>query len=104
MISLKKLLGELLQSVQEEEVQERVQKEVVEDDESEAEGVLDLFPGVILHFEEGMRVGETIGVYAEDEVEVEESCSGHEFGHIDIGPSWWTRWWPIDVVISSLGQ
>ncbi|CAL1383231.1 unnamed protein product [Linum trigynum] len=41
-----------LQSVLEEEEPERVQKEVVEDDESEAEEVLDHFPGVIPH-EEG---------------------------------------------------
>ncbi|CAL1370584.1 unnamed protein product [Linum trigynum] len=55
---------------------ERVQKEVVEDDESEAEGVLDHFPGVIPH-EEGREVEEAIGVKAEDEVEVEEACTGH---------------------------
>ncbi|CAL1356767.1 unnamed protein product [Linum trigynum] len=66
-----------LQSVLEEEEQERVQEEVVEDDESEAEGVLDLFPGVIPH-EEGREVEEAIGVQAEDEVEVEEVCTDHE--------------------------
>ncbi|CAL1389311.1 unnamed protein product [Linum trigynum] len=38
-----------LQSVLEEEEQERVQKKVVEDDEREAEGVLDHFSGVIPH-------------------------------------------------------
>ncbi|CAL1412184.1 unnamed protein product [Linum trigynum] len=64
-----------LQSVLEEEEQERVQKEVVEDDESEAEGVLDHFPGVIPH-EEEREVEEAIGVQAEDEVEVEEACTG----------------------------
>ncbi|CAL1395385.1 unnamed protein product [Linum trigynum] len=66
-----------LQSVLEEEEQERVQKEVVEDDKSEAEGVLDLFSGVIPH-EEGRGVEEAIGVQAEDEVEMEEACTGHE--------------------------
>ncbi|CAL1401401.1 unnamed protein product [Linum trigynum] len=66
-----------LQSVLEEEEQERVQKEVVEDDESEAEGFLDHFPGVIPH-EQGREVEEAIGVQAEDEVEVAEACTGHE--------------------------
>ncbi|CAL1363720.1 unnamed protein product [Linum trigynum] len=66
-----------LQSVLEEEEQERVQKEVVEDDESEAGGVLDHFPGVIPH-EEGREVEGAIVVQAEDEVEVEEACTGHE--------------------------
>ncbi|CAL1354328.1 unnamed protein product [Linum trigynum] len=66
-----------LQSVLEEEEQERVQKEVVEDAESEAEGVLDHFPGVVPH-EEEREVEEAIGVQAEDEVEVEEGCTGHE--------------------------
>ncbi|CAL1389699.1 unnamed protein product [Linum trigynum] len=64
-----------LQFVLEEEEQERVQKEVVEDDESEAGGVLDHFPGVIPH-EEERGVEEAIGVQAEDEVEVEEACTG----------------------------
>ncbi|CAL1381180.1 unnamed protein product [Linum trigynum] len=67
-----------LQSVLEEEEQESVQKEVVEDDKSEAEGVIDPFPGVIPHFEEGREVEEAIGVQAEDEVKVEEACTGHE--------------------------
>ncbi|CAL1411677.1 unnamed protein product [Linum trigynum] len=67
-----------LQSVLEEEDQERVLKEVAEDDESEAEGVLDPFLGVIPHFEEGREVEEAICVQAEDEVEVEEACTGHE--------------------------
>ncbi|CAL1360540.1 unnamed protein product [Linum trigynum] len=66
-----------LQSVLEEEERERVQKEVVEDEESEAGGVLDLFPRVIPH-EEERGVEEAIGVQAEDEVEVEEACTGHE--------------------------
>ncbi|CAL1388454.1 unnamed protein product [Linum trigynum] len=66
-----------LQSVLEEEAQERVQKEVVEDAESEAEGVLDHFPGVIPH-EEEREVEEAMGVQAEDEVEVEEACTGYE--------------------------
>ncbi|CAL1407771.1 unnamed protein product [Linum trigynum] len=66
-----------LQSVLEEEEQERAQKEVVEDDESEAGGVLDHFPGVIPHVEE-REVEEAIGVQAEDEVEVEEACTGYE--------------------------
>ncbi|CAL1380986.1 unnamed protein product [Linum trigynum] len=66
-----------LQFVLEEEEQERVQKEVVKDDKSEAEGVLDLFSGVIPH-EEEREVEEAIGVQAEDEVEVEEACTGHE--------------------------
>ncbi|CAL1379011.1 unnamed protein product [Linum trigynum] len=73
-----------LQSVLEEEEQERVQKEVVENDESEAGGVLDNFPGVIPH-EQGREVEEAIGVQAEDEVEVEEACTGHEL-HL-ISPS-----------------
>ncbi|CAL1414715.1 unnamed protein product [Linum trigynum] len=66
-----------LQFVLEEEEQERVQKEVVEDDKSEAEGVLDLFSGVIPH-EEERGVEKAIGVQAEDGVEVEEACTGHE--------------------------
>ncbi|CAL1393676.1 unnamed protein product [Linum trigynum] len=66
-----------LQSVLEEEEQERVQKEVVEDDESEAGGVLDHFPRVIPH-EEERGVEEAIGVQAEDGVKVEEACTGHE--------------------------
>ncbi|CAL1371039.1 unnamed protein product [Linum trigynum] len=66
-----------LQSVLEEEERERVQKEVVEDEESEAGGVLDLFPGVIPH-EEEREVEEAIGVQAEDGVKVEEACTGHE--------------------------
>ncbi|CAL1371566.1 unnamed protein product [Linum trigynum] len=73
-----------LQSVLEEEEQEMVQKEVVEDDESEAGIVLDHFPGVIPHEEEReveeeeREVAEAIGVQAEDEVEVEEACTGYE--------------------------
>ncbi|CAL1394467.1 unnamed protein product [Linum trigynum] len=66
-----------LQSVLEEEERERVQKEVVEDDESEAEGVLDNSPGVILH-EQRREDEEAIDIQAEDEVEVEEACTGHE--------------------------
>ncbi|CAL1388818.1 unnamed protein product [Linum trigynum] len=66
-----------LQFVLEEEEQERVQKEVVEDDKSEAEGVLDLFSEVIPH-EEERGVEKAIDVQAEDEVEVEEACTGHE--------------------------
>ncbi|CAL1387548.1 unnamed protein product [Linum trigynum] len=66
-----------LQSVLEEEEQERVQKEVVEDDESEAGGVVDHFPGVITH-EEERGVEEAIGVQAENGVKVEEACTGHE--------------------------
>ncbi|CAL1391362.1 unnamed protein product [Linum trigynum] len=66
-----------LQSVLEEEEQERVQKEVVEDGESEAGGALDHFPGVIPH-EEERGVEEAIGVQAEDGVKVEEACIGHE--------------------------
>ncbi|CAL1406409.1 unnamed protein product [Linum trigynum] len=66
-----------LQSVLEEEEQERVQKEVVEDGESEAGEVLDHFPGVIPH-EEGREVEEAIGVQAEDGVKVEEACTSHE--------------------------
>ncbi|CAL1413020.1 unnamed protein product [Linum trigynum] len=59
------------------EEQERMQKEVVEDDESEAGGVLDHFSGVIPH-EEEREVEEAIGVQAEDGVKVEEACTGHE--------------------------
>ncbi|CAL1359876.1 unnamed protein product [Linum trigynum] len=66
-----------LQSVLEEEEGEKVQKEVVEDDESEEEGVLDHLPGVIPH-EEERAVEEAIGVQAGDKVEVEETCTGHE--------------------------
>ncbi|CAL1379114.1 unnamed protein product [Linum trigynum] len=62
-----------LQSV----LERREVEEVVEDDESEAEGVLDHLPGVIPH-EEGRGVEEAIGVQAEDKVEVEEACTGHE--------------------------
>ncbi|CAL1360240.1 unnamed protein product [Linum trigynum] len=66
-----------LQSMLEEEEQERVHKEVVEDDKSEAEGVLDLFSGVIPH-EEGRGFEEATRVQAEDEVELEEACTGHD--------------------------
>ncbi|CAL1360325.1 unnamed protein product [Linum trigynum] len=66
-----------LQFVLEEEVEERVQEEDVEDDESKADGFLDNFPGVIPH-EERRGVEEAIGIQAEDEVEVEEACNGHE--------------------------
>ncbi|CAL1389512.1 unnamed protein product [Linum trigynum] len=66
-----------LQYVLEEEEQERVQKEVVEDDESEAGGVLDHFPRVIPH-EKERGVEEAIGVQAEDGVKVEEACTSHE--------------------------
>ncbi|CAL1382678.1 unnamed protein product [Linum trigynum] len=66
-----------LQSMLEEEEQEKVQKEIVEDDESGAEGVLDHFPGMIPH-EEGREVEEAIGVQAKDGVKVEEACIGHE--------------------------
>ncbi|CAL1355012.1 unnamed protein product [Linum trigynum] len=45
--------------------------------ESEVGGVLDHFPGVIPH-EEEREVEEAIGVQAEDEVEVEEACTGYE--------------------------
>ncbi|CAL1354025.1 unnamed protein product [Linum trigynum] len=66
-----------LQSVLEEEERERVREEVVEDEEeSKEEEVLDLFQGERPHFEEGRGVEEAIGVQAEDEVEVEEVCTG----------------------------
>ncbi|CAL1405979.1 unnamed protein product [Linum trigynum] len=68
-----------LQSVLEEEEQERMRKEAVEDDGSELEEVLDLFPGEESNSEEGRGVEEASGVQAEDEVEVEEACTGHEF-------------------------
>ncbi|CAL1382079.1 unnamed protein product [Linum trigynum] len=67
-----------LQSVLEEEERERMRKEVVEDDRSELEEVLDLFPREESNYEEGRRVEEAIGVQAKDEVEVEEACTGHE--------------------------
>ncbi|CAL1406052.1 unnamed protein product [Linum trigynum] len=70
-----------LQSVLEDEEQERVQKEVVDDDESEAEGVLDHFPGVIPH-EEERGVEEAIGIQAEDGVKVEEACTDQELHEI----------------------
>ncbi|CAL1412046.1 unnamed protein product [Linum trigynum] len=66
-----------LQSVLEEEEQERVQREVVEDDESEAGGVVDHFPGVVPH-EEERGVEKAIGVQAENGVKVEEACTGRE--------------------------
>ncbi|CAL1369597.1 unnamed protein product [Linum trigynum] len=66
-----------LQSMLEEEEEERVQKEVVEDDESEAEGFLDHFPGLLPH-EEEREAEEAIGVQAEDGVKVEEACTDHE--------------------------
>ncbi|CAL1400921.1 unnamed protein product [Linum trigynum] len=68
-------------SVMEEVERERVRKEVVEDEEeSREEVVLDLFQGEGPHFEEGRGGGgeEASGVQAEDEVEVEKSCTGHE--------------------------
>ncbi|CAL1412112.1 unnamed protein product [Linum trigynum] len=67
-----------LQSVLEEEERERMRKEVVEDDGSKFEEVLDLFPGEESNSEEGRGVEEAIGVQAKDEVEVEEACIGHE--------------------------
>ncbi|CAL1406917.1 unnamed protein product [Linum trigynum] len=68
-----------LQSVSEEEERERVREEVVEDEEeSNEEEVLDLFQWEIPNFEEGREVEEEIGVQVEDEVEVEEACTGHE--------------------------
>ncbi|CAL1359675.1 unnamed protein product [Linum trigynum] len=67
-----------LQSALEEEKRERMRKEVVEDDESELEEVLDLFPRDESNFEEGRGVEEAIGVQVKDEVEVEEACTDHE--------------------------
>ncbi|CAL1389609.1 unnamed protein product [Linum trigynum] len=68
-----------LQSVLEEEERERVREEVVEDEEeSKEEEVLDLFQGERPHSDEGRWVKEASGVQAEDEVEVEEACTGHE--------------------------
>ncbi|CAL1402840.1 unnamed protein product [Linum trigynum] len=66
-----------IQSVMEEEERERVRKEVMEDEEeSKEEIVLDLFQGERPHFEEGRGVEEESGAQAEDEVEVEEACTG----------------------------
>ncbi|CAL1381900.1 unnamed protein product [Linum trigynum] len=66
-----------LQSVLEEEERARMRKEVVEDEEERKEEVvLDLFQGERPHFEEVRGVEEAIGVQAEDEVEVEEACTG----------------------------
>ncbi|CAL1360700.1 unnamed protein product [Linum trigynum] len=66
-----------LQSVLEEEERARMRKEVVDDEEERKEEVvLDLFPGERPHFEEERGVEEAIGVQAEDEVEVEEACTG----------------------------
>ncbi|CAL1353451.1 unnamed protein product [Linum trigynum] len=66
-----------LQSVLEEEERERVREEVVEDEEeSKEEEVLDLFQGERPHSDEGRGVEEASGVQAEDEVEVEEACTG----------------------------
>ncbi|CAL1371227.1 unnamed protein product [Linum trigynum] len=67
-----------LQSMPEEEERERMRKEVVEDDGSELEEVLDLFPGEESNSKEGRGFEEAIGVQAEDEVEVEEACTGYE--------------------------
>ncbi|CAL1412088.1 unnamed protein product [Linum trigynum] len=68
-----------LQSVLEEEERERVREEVVEDEEeSKEEEVLDFFQGEKPHFDEGRGVKEESGVQVEDEVEVEEACTGHE--------------------------
>ncbi|CAL1361382.1 unnamed protein product [Linum trigynum] len=50
-------------------------KEVVEDDGSELEEVLDLFRREELNSEEGWGVEEAIGVQAREEVEVEEACT-----------------------------
>ncbi|CAL1389044.1 unnamed protein product [Linum trigynum] len=66
-----------LQSVLEEEERERVREEVVEDEEeSKEEEVLDLFQGERPYSDEGRGVEEAIGVQAEDEVQVEEACTG----------------------------
>ncbi|CAL1405955.1 unnamed protein product [Linum trigynum] len=68
-----------LQSVLEEEERARMRKEVVEDEEeSKEEVVLDLVQGERPHFEEGRGVKEASGVQDEDQVEVEEACTGHE--------------------------
>ncbi|CAL1401803.1 unnamed protein product [Linum trigynum] len=67
-----------LQSVLEEEERERMRKEVVEDDGSELEKVLDLFPGEESNSEEGRGAEEASGVQAEDEVEVEDACTDHD--------------------------
>ncbi|CAL1400526.1 unnamed protein product [Linum trigynum] len=67
-----------LQSMLEEEERERMRKEVVEDDGSEAEEVLDLSQGEKSSSEEGRRVEDASIVHAEDEVEVEEACTSHE--------------------------
>ncbi|CAL1369423.1 unnamed protein product [Linum trigynum] len=64
-----------LQSVLEEEEREMMRKEVVEDDGSELEEVLDLFRREELISKEGMGVEEAIGDQARDEVEVEEACT-----------------------------
>ncbi|CAL1402636.1 unnamed protein product [Linum trigynum] len=54
-----------------------MRKEVVDDEEERKEEVvLDLFPGERPHFEEERGVEGAIGVQAEDEVEVEEACTG----------------------------
>ncbi|CAL1405431.1 unnamed protein product [Linum trigynum] len=61
----------------EEEERERVRKEVVEDEEeSKEEVVLDLFQGERPHFEKGRGVEEASGVQDEDEIGVEEACTG----------------------------
>ncbi|CAL1399401.1 unnamed protein product [Linum trigynum] len=68
-----------LQSEVEEEERERVREEVVEDEEeSQDEEILDLFQGHESNSEEGRRVEDAIGVQDEDDVELEEACTGHE--------------------------
>ncbi|CAL1389189.1 unnamed protein product [Linum trigynum] len=54
----------------------RRRRERKDEEESKEEVVLDLFRGERPNFEEGRRVEEASGVQAEDEVEVEEACTG----------------------------
>ncbi|CAL1381448.1 unnamed protein product [Linum trigynum] len=68
----------VLQFVLEEEERERMRKEVVEDDGSELEEILYLFLGEESNSKEGRGVEEAIGAQAEDEVVVEEACTGYE--------------------------
>ncbi|CAL1354641.1 unnamed protein product [Linum trigynum] len=63
----------------EEEERERVREEVVEDEEERHdEKILDLFGGKESNSEEGWVFEDANVVHAEDEVEVEEACTGHE--------------------------
>ncbi|CAL1382702.1 unnamed protein product [Linum trigynum] len=76
---IKKIAWRLaLLSVLEKEEQERMRKEVVENEGGKLEEFLDLFQGEESNNEDIRGFEDAIGVQTEDEVEVEEACTSHE--------------------------